>query len=156
VADVRSYPSSRRWPQFNQNALEASLTIENIAYLWLKPLGGRRHTKREHSPNAAWEQDSFRSYADYADGVEFAGGLADLLAAAVRARTAIMCAEGLWWQCHRRIISDHLLARGPKVVHILPNGQATAHKLTEFAKQAQGRLTYPARQHDLLPADGQK
>lgn len=156
MADVRSYPSSRRWPQFNQNALEASLTNENIAYLWLKALGGRRHTQREHSRNGAWEQDSFRSYADYADGVEFEGGLADLLAAAIRARTAIMCAEGLWWQCHRRIISDHLLVRGHQVLHILPNGQVTAHTLTEFAKKAKGRLTYPTRQHDLPPTDGQR
>lgn len=155
IVDVRSYPSSRRWPQFNQDNLKASLSIDNIAYLWLKALGGRRHSKRTDPRNAGWEVEAFRSYADYADGEEFEGGLGELVAAAVRTPAAIMCAEGLWWQCHRRIISDHLVIRGCQVIHILPNGQTTTHALTEFAIIKKGCLTYPARQHE-LPPDGRK
>jgi uncharacterized protein (DUF488 family) len=152
IVDVRSYPSSRRWPQFNQGALEGSLAAKQIAYRWLSALGGRRHSKRGDSRNAGWELEAFRSYADFAAGEEFERGLSDLLVAAPRARAAIMCAEGLWWQCHRRIISDHLTTRGYEVMHILPQGRVTAHKLTEFAVVEDGRLVYPARQHDLPPA----
>lgn len=151
IVDVRSYPSSRRSPQFNQGALKQSLATNQIAYLWLSALGGRRHSKRGDSRNSGWEVEAFRSYADFANGEEFEGGLSDLLAAAARARAAIMCAEGLWWQCHRRIISDHLVTRGYQVTHILPQGRATAHQLTEFAVVEDGRLVYPAHQLDLPP-----
>lgn len=152
VVDVRSFPSSRRWPQFNQAALKQSLKANRIAYLWLSALGGRRHSKQIDSRNCGWQVKAFRSYADFANGEEFEGGLCELLAAAAWARTAIMCAEGLWWQCHRRIISDHLVTRGYRVIHILPQGRATAHQLTEFAVIENGRLVYPAVQLDLPPS----
>ena len=151
IADVRSFPSSRRWPQFNQAALNHSLETNKIAYLWLNALGGRRHSELSDPRNSGWEVKAFRAYADFANGEEFEGGLNELLAAAARARTAIMCAEGLWWQCHRRIISDHLVARGYRVTHILPQGRACAHQLTEFAVVENGRLIYPAVQLDLPP-----
>ena len=115
VADVRSFPSSRRWPHFNQEPLAASLTRAGIDYRWFKQLGGRRHGVRADSPHTAWEHPAFRSYADYADTVDFEQGLCELTAVAEKKRLAYMCSEGLWWRCHRRIISDHLTLRGWRV-----------------------------------------
>jgi len=142
LADVRSFPSSRRWPQFNQSELGTSLERMRIEYLWLKRLGGRRHEPAAGSPHTAWTHPAFRSYADYAESPDFAAGLAELTDAAGRARAAYMCAEGLWWRCHRRIISDHLLVRGWDVTHILPDGKLAAHALTPFARVADGRIIY--------------
>jgi uncharacterized protein (DUF488 family) len=142
VADVRSFPSSRRWPQFNQDALAASLERAKIGYRWLSSLGGRRHGTRADSPHTAWTHKAFRSYADYADTPEFAAGLADLTALAAATRAAYMCSEGLWWRCHRRIISDHLIAREWSVDHILPTGKLAAHVLAPFARIDNGRIVY--------------
>jgi uncharacterized protein (DUF488 family) len=142
VADVRSFPSSRRWPQFNQAELSESLRRARIEYVWIKRLGGRRHSKREGSPHTAWKHPAFRSYADYTESPEFAEGLTELTEAASRTPTAYMCSEGLWWQCHRRIISDHLLVRGWRVDHIMPDGKLRSHEITPFARVADGVLVY--------------
>jgi uncharacterized protein (DUF488 family) len=144
VADVRSFPSSRRWPQFNQDALAESLRRAGIEYQWFQSLGGRRHGVRPDSPHIAWEHPAFRSYADYTDSAEFEAGLAELTQMAARVRAAYMCSEGLWWRCHRRIISDNLVVRGWKVEHVLPNGKLSAHALAPFARIADGRIIYDA------------
>jgi uncharacterized protein (DUF488 family) len=142
LADVRSFPSSRKWPQFNQAELSQSLGQAGIRYQWLKRLGGRRHGKREDSPHTAWTHPAFRSYADYTESAEFAAGLDELTASAAAARAAYMCSEGLWWQCHRRIISDYLVLRGWQVDHIMPDGKLRQHEITPFARIADGRIVY--------------
>lgn len=134
LVDVRSYPGSKRWPQFNQDTLSASVTRAGIEYAWMKSLGGRRRGVRADSPHTAWEHPAFRSYADYTETAEFAAGLTELIGIAARARTAYMCSEGLWWRCHRRIISDHLVARGWEVEHVMPDGKLTPHRFTAFAR----------------------
>lgn len=149
LADVRSFPSSRRWPQFNQAELQASLESAGIAYKWMKALGGRRRSTRADSPHQAWEHPAFRSYADYADTDEFAAGLDALLDAAIFSRTAIMCSEGLWWRCHRRIVSDYLTARGYEVRHIMPDGKPAAHAPPDFATIENGRIIYDGGQRRL-------
>jgi len=149
LADVRSYPSSRRWPQFNQADLQASLERAGIAYRWCKALGGRRHSKRTDSPHTAWEHAAFRSYADYTETSEFDAGIEQLLEAASTSTVAIMCSEGLWWRCHRRIISDHLTVRGWEVRHIMPNGKLAAHALPDFASIDAGRIIYDGGQSRL-------
>ncbi len=149
LADVRSYPASRRWPQFNQELLRESVEDRGIVYQWLKALGGRRRSQRTDSPHTAWEVEAFRAYADYADSADFATALTDLMTVADHEPTAIMCAEGLWWQCHRRIIADHLVVRGWEIQHITPNGQIIAHQLPAFASVRDGRLIYDGGQPPL-------
>jgi uncharacterized protein (DUF488 family) len=139
---VRSFPSSRKWPQFNQAELEHSLEGAGLQYRWLKLLGGRRHEACPDSPHTAWTHPAFRSYADYMDGDAFEKGIEELLAIAAASRTAIMCSEGLWWRCHRRLISDKMVALGWSVMHILPTGKSAQHSLTEFARISNGRLIY--------------
>jgi uncharacterized protein (DUF488 family) len=142
LADVRSFPSSRRWPQFNQAELEKSLAGAGIEYRWIKRLGGRRHSTRADSPHTAWEHPAFRSYADYTETDDFEAGLAELMEAAAHACTAYMCSEGLWWQCHRRIISDHLLVRRWEVEHLMPDGKLKPHVLAPFARVDGTRIVY--------------
>jgi uncharacterized protein (DUF488 family) len=142
LADVRSYPSSKRWPHFNQEELQRAVERAGIEYRWFKSLGGRRHSKNVASPHTAWQIPAFRSYADYADGDDFSAGLDELIALAVHKRTTYMCSEGLWWRCHRRIISDHLLVRGWTVMHIMPSGKLTEHALPDFARVEYDRLIY--------------
>jgi uncharacterized protein (DUF488 family) len=142
VADVRSFPSSKRWPQFNQVELSGALERAGIEYRWLQQLGGRRHSKRKDSAHTAWEHPAFRSYADYTESADFEGGLRELTETAAGARTAYMCAEGLWWRCHRRIISDHLAVRGWDVEHIMPDGKLKPHVLAPFARVVDGRIVY--------------
>ncbi|HLW70103.1 MAG TPA: DUF488 domain-containing protein [Candidatus Binataceae bacterium] len=149
LADVRSYPASRRWPQFNRETLAHSITDAGREYRWLQALGGRRHSKQNASPHTAWKVAAFRAYADYADGPAFAEGLAELIASASARRTAIMCSEGLWWRCHRRIISDQMTIRGWEVIHILPDGKLVAHTLPDFARRDGERLIYDAGQPPL-------
>ena len=145
VADVRSYPASRRWPHFNQTELSSSLANGSIDYRWMKHLGGRRHSKREQSPHTAWTHPAFRSYADYAESEEFGASLKELIEGAARKRTAYMCSEGLWWKCHRRIISDYLVVRGWRVEHIMPDGKLREHEVAPFARVAGDRIVYDAR-----------
>ena len=149
LADVRSFPSSRRWPQFNQAELQRSVENAEILYRWFKSLGGRRNLKRPDSPHTAWREAAFRSYADYTESADFENGLHELVELALASRTAIMCSEGLWWRCHRRIISDNLTARGWEVRHIMPDGKLVPHVLADFATVRAGRLIYDGGQHAL-------
>jgi uncharacterized protein (DUF488 family) len=121
----------------------------NIVYGWAKALGGRRNSKRIDTPHTAWEHPSFRGYADYAETPEFLAALNELMHEALEVRTAIMCSEGLWWRCHRRIISDYLTNRGWAVTHIMPNGNLVAHNLPEFATTDGGRIIYDGGQRQL-------
>ena len=141
LADVRSFPGSRHNPQFKREELEGTLPANGIVYRWMKDLGGRRRT-RPDSPHTGWRVEGFRAYADYMDTPEFAGALDELLRFASAAPTAYMCAERLWWQCHRRLISDALTARGIAVVHILDAHKSEPHKPTPFLKVENGRLIY--------------
>jgi uncharacterized protein (DUF488 family) len=108
----------------------------------MKQLGGRRSSKRKDSPHTAWEHPAFRSYADYTESPEFTEGLSELTQTALGARTAYMCSEGLWWRCHRRIISDNLVIRDWTVEHILPTGKLSTHVLAPFARVVDGRIIY--------------
>jgi uncharacterized protein (DUF488 family) len=124
VADVRSMPRSRANPQFNIDTLEGELAARQIGYRHLPALGGLRGRQPGPSPNSQWRNASFRNYADYALTPAFQAGLAELIALGGRRTCAVMCAEALWWRCHRRIIADYLLARGARVLHILGAGAA--------------------------------
>src|SRR5690606_11927164 len=117
VADVRRFPGSRRLPQFQQDALAGALEAHGIGYLWIPSLGGRRRPTPD-SPNTGWRHPAFRGYADHLATAEFADGLFELLMLAGGLRTAVMCAEVLWWRCHRRLISDVLTSLGVDVLHI--------------------------------------
>src|ERR1700722_6941272 len=149
LIDGLAYPSAGRWPQFNQADLQASLEDAGIAYRWAKNLGGRRNSKRTDSPHTGWDHPAFRSYADYTETPDFADGLLELTRSALAARTAIMCSEGLWWRCHRRIISDHLTIRGWEVMHVMPNGKLVAHALPDFATVDLERIVYDGGQQSL-------
>jgi uncharacterized protein (DUF488 family) len=129
VADVRRFPGSRRLPQFASATLERSLATHDIAYRWFESLGGRRRPD-PNSRHTRWRHPAFRAYADYTDSEEFAAGLFELLNLAGGLRTAIVCAEMLWWRCHRRIIADVLTSIGVRVVHIRDVTHAEQHRLT--------------------------
>lgn len=149
VVDVRTVPRSRRHPHFATEAMAAWLPARGVAYRHAPGLGGWRHARRD-SPNGGWENDSFRGYADYALTGEFAAALEELCELARRQRTAVMCSEGLWWRCHRRLIADRLLVAGWEVRHIAPDGKVAPHELTAFAvRQADGTLLYPPLQASL-------
>jgi uncharacterized protein (DUF488 family) len=151
LADVRAHPGSRRMPHFNREALERSLATGGIAYAHLPELGGRRRPAPA-SGNVGWEVAAFRGYADHMASTEFARGLDRLEALARERRTAIMCAEALWWRCHRRLVADSLTVRGWHVVHIAADGSTTPHALTEFAVVEGGRVSYPPAQSELQPS----
>jgi uncharacterized protein (DUF488 family) len=147
LVDVRSIPRSRTTPQFNRDTLPDSLAAAGIGYRHLRALGGRRlHRKgAPPSPNVYWRVVAFRNYADYAETDEFRAGLDVLRALARDTRCAIMCAEAVWWRCHRRIITDYLLSGGIRVDHIMGPGQVTVATLTPGARvTADGTLRYPA------------
>lgn len=143
VVDVRAVPRSRRHPHFAREALAESLPGLGIEYAHLKALGGRRRPLPD-SVNAGWQVEAFRGYADYALTDAFAAALEELRAGARRAPTAMMCSEGLWWRCHRRLVADRLVVAGDEVLHIGPDGRVTPHELTPFARVEDGRLVYPA------------
>ena len=145
VVDVRAYPRSRRVPQFNSESLAESLPREGIEYLHMRELGGRR-TPLPDSPNAGWRNDQFRGYADHMQSAEFSGALSRLMELGDERPTAIMCAEALWFRCHRRLVSDALVARGRRVLHIGSDGSVVEHELTPFASIEDGKLTYPPEQ----------
>ncbi len=145
LADVRRHPGSRRHPQFASHTLAASLPARGILYAHLPQLGGRR-APAPGSVNDGWENESFRAYADHLSGEEFAEGLAALEALARERPTAVMCAEGLWWRCHRRLVADALTVRGWTVCHIAPGGALSEHELPDFAVVEGTRITYPAPQ----------
>jgi len=141
LADVRSFPGSRRYPQFNRENLRASLEAVEIEYFHLPRLGGRRRA-RPDSANLAWRNESFRGYADYMETKDFESGIAELLEIAAKRRTAIMCAESLWWRCHRSLISDFLKVKGIEVTHILTAAKSEPHRFTSAAKLVDGELSY--------------
>jgi len=153
VADVRAFPSSRRHPQFNRGALAAWLASAGIGYRHFPGLGGRR-VPVAGSVNGGWHERGFQGYADYMSSDGFQRALADLEAVASESPTAIMCAEALWWRCHRRLIADALVVRGWRVEHLGLDGGPAVHSLTEFAVVGpDGVLTYPPAQTTLLASD---
>jgi uncharacterized protein (DUF488 family) len=141
IADVRRFPGSRRQPQFNQQDFRVWLGENGIAYHWFEDMGGRRKPAPD-SPNTAWRNPSFRAYADHMDTPQFAQAFASLLELGGRLRTAIMCAEMLWWRCHRSLIADALCVRGIRVTHIVDESQTQAHPYTSAARVVEGRLSY--------------
>lgn len=141
VADVRRFPMSRRHPHFSKERLAAALEEAAVAYLHFPELGGRR-SPRKDSRNTAWRVAGFRGYADYMETAEFAAGMARLLDEAAKRRVAIMCAELLWWQCHRGLIADYLKSRGHDVVHIVSATKHEAHPYTSAARIIDGALSY--------------
>jgi uncharacterized protein (DUF488 family) len=150
LADVRRVPRSARHPQFRAAALAAELPTHGIDYRHLEALGGWRKPVAD-SPNGGWDNDAFRGYADYALTPEFAQALEELCVLGHDRPTAVMCAEGLWWRCHRRLIADRLTASGWTVCHIGPDGSVAEHELPPFAApQADGSVRYPPTQGSLL------
>jgi uncharacterized protein (DUF488 family) len=148
LVDVRQYPRSRRLPQFNIESLERSLPEARVRYTHMRELGGRRRPQ-PGSPNDGWENDQFRGYADHMASGEFAEALSRLEELGRASPTAIMCAEALWFRCHRRLIADALLVRGWRVLHIGSDGRLAEHELTPFAVVSAGDLSYPAEQTTL-------
>ena len=153
VVDIRRYPSSRKFPHFNRPILSGLLAAENIDYIWLESLGGRRHTEKDSkSINVGLKSVGFRNYADYMATDGFRRAVGELLKTTAQSRTAVMCAEKLYWKCHRRLLSDYLTARHIKVIHILDPGKTSEHKLTQGAVITETGVIYPLPE----PDDGQK
>ena len=146
LADVRRFPGSRRQPQFNGEALARSLAAAGIEYRHFPALGGRRGDRagNEASPHTLWREPGFRNYADHAETPEFRAAFAALLRLAQQRRLAIMCAEAVWWRCHRRIIADYLLAAGIAVAHILDGRIEPARLTPEAVVRPDGSLLYRA------------
>jgi uncharacterized protein (DUF488 family) len=147
VVDVRSIPRSRTNPQYNEDALPAALAPAGIGYRHVDALGGRRHRRKgaAASPNTLWRNDAFRNYADYAATAAFRAGLDELRTLSRDHCCAIMCAEAVWWRCHRRIIADYLLAEGSAVAHIMGPGKIDPATPTPGLRAAaEGTLVYPA------------
>ncbi len=141
VADIRSFPGSRRVPHFNKEALEVSLPQSGFRYIHIKNLGGRRKV-RPDSQNTSWRHPAFRGYADFMETETFREGILELEQIALTQRTAYMCSEAVWWRCHRSMVSDHLKAEGWKVMHIMGVEKADEHPYTQPARIADGKLTY--------------
>ncbi|MGI8635988.1 MAG: DUF488 domain-containing protein [Segetibacter sp.] len=141
VADVRHFPSSRKFPHFNKDALQISLPQNNIQYRHLVELGGRRKADKE-SRNTAWRHPAFRAYADYMETPPFKEAIKMLEDIAIKERTAYMCSEAVWWRCHRSMISDSLKVKGWTVLHIMALAKAEEHPYTAPAKIVHGTLTY--------------
>jgi uncharacterized protein (DUF488 family) len=141
VADIRSFPGSRRYPHFNKEALEVSLPDNGIHYVHLKELGGRRKAKAD-SVNTTWRNEAFRGYADYMETDAFKEGVKELENMALKQRTAYMCSEAVWWRCHRSMVSDYLKAHAWNVFHIMGVGKAEEHSYTAPAKIVNGELSY--------------
>lgn len=142
LADVRLIPGSRRHPHFSRDNLSSLLENSGISYQHFPDLGGRRRP-RPDSVNTAWRVEAFRGYADHMASKPFLDALEGLLAVARTGATAVMCAEAKWWQCHRRLLADALVATGVPVRHILSAAAPKSHELSEFALVEDGRVTYP-------------
>jgi uncharacterized protein (DUF488 family) len=142
VADVRTVPRSRRHPQFTREALEDFLHVHGIDYEHYAALGGLRKPRRD-SVNTGWRHPAFRGYADHMESEQFQRALEQLARAAAARTTAVMCAEAVWWQCHRKLLADALLVAGVPVRHIMSETEAKPHELSEFARASDGRVTYP-------------
>ena len=146
LVDIRAFPMSRRLPYFNRENLEQELPKAGIHYAWLKALGGRRKRQLKESPNVALRNDSFRNYADYMLTEEFQNGIRELLQISEAGPTAIMCAERVYFRCHRMLVSDYLAAHGCEVLHIDNEKPPRPHKITTEARVIDGRLLYPGDQ----------
>lgn len=147
VIDVRRLPGSRRYPQFDADTLAGTLSAAGIGFERIAELAGRRPMSREvpFDVNGFWQNRSFHNYADHALGAEFRAGLDALIARGQETRTTVMCSEAVWWRCHRRIIADHLIARGEQVVHLMGEGRMPAAELTAGAVVRPDRsVVYPA------------
>src|SRR5690242_9561685 len=150
VADVRLLPGSKRYPQFNKERLAKSLIDHAIAYEHFPELGGRRKPRRD-SRNTAWRNEAFRGYADYMETAEFTQGIARLRGIAERnGAVGIMCAEAVWWRCHRSLIADYLKAQGTEIIHIMDANKTQAHPFTSAAKIVNGKLSYADESLELL------
>lgn len=141
LADIRGLPGSRKFPQFDQEILKVSLEEAGIEYVYLKDLGGRRKVNKD-SKNDRWRNASFRAYADYMETEQFAKGIAELAKLAAEKRTVYMCAEAVWWRCHRSMVSDCLKAKGWTVLHIMGTGKADEHPYTSPARVVDGTVLY--------------
>jgi uncharacterized protein (DUF488 family) len=149
VVDIRRYPSSRKFPHFNRPILCELLAAENIDYFWLESLGGRRHTEKDSkSVNAGLRSIGFRNYADYMATDEFRRAVQELSSKVEQSRTAVMCAEKLYWKCHRRLLSDYLISRGIEVIHIMEPGKFSSHKLTPYAVATESGVIYPLQEQN--------
>ncbi len=142
LVDIRAFPRSRRLPHFNRESLEKTLPAAGIEYRWLPALGGHRKKIRDDSPNLALRNDSFRNYADHMLSEEFQQGVHELLKLAEHSRTAYMCAERVYFRCHRMLVSDWLVAHGYEVLHIDGRGPVKAHQLMPEARMVEGELVY--------------
>jgi uncharacterized protein (DUF488 family) len=142
LVDIRAFPMSRRLPQFNRESLEKSLPAAGIRYVWMKALGGYRKKALEESPNVALRNQSFRNYADYMLTLEFEEAMNELVRLAEQSRTAYMCAERVYFRCHRMLVSDWLVAHGHEVLHIDAEGPVKPHRLMAEARTIEGRLVY--------------
>jgi uncharacterized protein (DUF488 family) len=142
LVDIRAFPMSRRLPQFNRESLEKSLPAAGIRYVWMKALGGYRKKSREDSPNIGLRNASFRNYADYMLTTEFENAMGELVALAKTSRTTYMCAERVYFRCHRMLVSDWLAAHGHEVMHIDGLGPVKPHRLTAEARMLEDKLIY--------------
>src|SRR5271154_2182067 len=149
LLDIRTIPKSRHNPQFNSDALAASLRTAHISYVHMKDLGGLRHAKQD-SLNQGWRNTSFRGYADYMQTAEFEAPLDRAIELAEMGPTALMCAEAVPWRCHRSLVADALVVRGIRVLEIISAAEPKEHAFTPFARVVGTRVTYPANQPSLL------
>lgn len=141
LVDVRSFPGSRRYPHFNRTLLAEQLHSNDVEYFHLPSLGGRRKPRAD-SQNTAWQNASFRAYADHMESEEFERGIKELLRIGSLKRTAIMCAEAVWWSCHRSLISDYLKSNEVEVLHIVKSNRVEPHPYTTAARIVDGKLSY--------------
>ena len=141
LADIRRLPGSRKYPQFDQDALKKSLEENGIVYIYIADLGGRRPAKKD-SKNTTWRNKSFQGYADYMETDSFANGAAELAKFALEQPTAMMCSEAVWWRCHRSMVSDYFKAKGWQVLHIMALGKATEHPYTSPARVEGDQVLY--------------
>src|SRR6201987_522687 len=142
LVDIRAFPVSRRLPHFNRESLESGLAAAGVRYVWMEALGEYRKKTREDSPNTGLRNASFRYYADYMLTLEFETAAHELVQLAEGSRTAYMCAERVWFHCHRMLVSDWLVAHGHTVLHIDAEGAPRPHRLTAEARLVNGRLLY--------------
>jgi uncharacterized protein (DUF488 family) len=152
VVDVRTVPRSRRNPQYNEAALPDEFAPYQVGYVRIPGLGGLRGRSRDVPPqvNGHWENQSFHNYADYALSADFSAALGELLDLSAERRVVIMCAEAVWWRCHRRIIADYLIERGRDVRHVMDSDRVEEARLTPGAKAVGGKIHYPAAQGQLI------
>jgi uncharacterized protein (DUF488 family) len=144
IADVRSYPGSKKFPHFNREALRAALAEVSVSYRHFPGLGGRRREPEKPNRHSAWRVKGFRAYAEHMEREAFTEAIAELLRIAAETRTALMCAEALWWRCHRQLIADFLKAHGHTVLHIMKPGETEEHPYSSAARIVDGRLSYEA------------